>query len=226
MKIGIIVAMGKELKLLLPLIESHSIITLNDIEFHVGKIGRHEVTAMQCGIGKVNAAIGTMTMVENFHPDLVINTGVAGGAGSAAGILDVVVAERIAYHDVWCGPGTEWGDAAGCPRFFESAQAITSLPCLNGNEKIKHGLICSGDIFISKAEEVERIRSLYPDVMAVDMESASIAQVCYLKNVPFFCARVISDTPGGEDNIAQYENFWDDAPKHTFETLKNVISNI
>ena len=225
MKIGIIVAMGKELNLLLPLIEDHSTITLNDIAFHTGCIGRHEITAMQCGIGKVNAAIGTLTLIENFHPDLIINTGVAGGAGSIAGILDVVVAEKIAYHDVWCGPGTQWGDAAGCPRYFQSVPEIVSLPCLN-NDNIKRGLICSGDIFISKAEEVARIKSLYPEVLAVDMESASIAQVCFLKNIPFFCARVISDTPGGEDNIAQYENFWEDAPKHTFETLKMVINNI
>lgn len=226
MKIGIIVAMGKELKLLLPLIESLSTITLNDITFHRGKMGRHDVTAMQCGIGKVNAAIGTLTLIENFHPDLLINTGVAGGAGSAAGILDLVVADSIAYHDVWCGPGTEWGDAAGCPRYFHSVPEISALPCLNNNNKIKHGLICSGDIFISKAEEVARIKSLFPEVLAVDMESASIAQVCYLKNVPFFCARVISDTPGGDDNIAQYENFWDDAPRHTFEALSNILSNI
>ena len=149
MKIGIIVAMGKELKLLLPLIENLSTITLNDITFHRGKMGRHDITAMQCGIGKVNAAIGTLTLIENFHPDLLINTGVAGGAGSAAGILDLVVADSIAYHDVWCGPGTEWGDAAGCPRYFHSVPEISALPCLNNNDKIKHGLICSGDIFIS-----------------------------------------------------------------------------
>ena len=93
-------AMGKELKLLLPLIDNHSTITINDIVFHTGKIHNHEVTAMQCGIGKVNAAIGTLTMIENFHPDLIINTGVAGGAGGGAGILDVVIGERMAYHDV------------------------------------------------------------------------------------------------------------------------------
>ncbi len=226
MKIGIIVAMGKELNLLLPLINNRSAVTINDIMFYTGKIDNHEVTAMQCGIGKVNAAIGALTMIENFHPDMVINTGVAGGAGASAGILDVVVAERIAYHDVWCGPGTEWGDAAGCPRFFEPIPAILTLPCLNNNPKIKHGLICSGDIFVSRSEDVAHIRSIYPDVMAVDMESAAIAHVCHLKNVLFFCLRVISDTPGGEDNIAQYENFWEDAPKHTFETLTQVIASL
>ncbi|MBR5744917.1 MAG: 5'-methylthioadenosine/S-adenosylhomocysteine nucleosidase, partial [Muribaculaceae bacterium] len=118
MKIGIIVAMGKEMRLLRPMIQLPSLVTINDIPFTTGKIGRHEVIVMQCGIGKVNAAIGTLTLIENFHPELVINTGVAGGAGSEAEILDVVVAEQIAYHDVWCGPGTEWGEAARCPKFF------------------------------------------------------------------------------------------------------------
>ncbi len=226
MNIAIIVAMSKELNLLLPLIENRSTITINDVVFHTGKINGHELTVVQCGIGKVNAAIGTLTLIENFHPNLVINTGVAGGAGNVAGILDVVIGDKIAYHDVWCGPGTEWGEASGFPRFFTSTEAVSALDYLNNNPQIKHGLICSGDIFISKAEEVQRIKSLYPEVLAVDMESASIAQVCHLKNVPFFCVRVISDTPGGEDNIAQYENFWEDAPLHTFNVVKNIISNL
>ncbi len=226
MNIAIIVAMNKELNLLLPLIENRSAITINDIVFHTGKINGHELTILQCGIGKVNAAIGTLTLIENFHPNLVINTGVAGGAGNGARILDVVIGDKIAYHDVWCGPGTEWGEASGFPRYFTSAEAISELECLNNNPQIKHGLICSGDTFISKAEEVQRIKSIYPEVLAVDMESASIAQVCHLKNVPFFCVRVISDTPGGEDNIAQYENFWEDAPLHTFNVVKNIISNL
>lgn len=226
MKIGIIVAMGKEMKLMLPMLENHATSTLDGITFHHGMIGDNEIVLMQCGIGKVNAAIGTQSLVERFSPDLVINTGVAGGAGNAAGILDIVVAERIAYHDVWCGPGTEWGEASGCPRFFTSAASVAALPCLHGNPRIRHGLLASGDIFVSKAEEVERIRSLYPDALAIDMESAAIAQVCHLKSVPFFCIRVISDTPGAAENISQYENFWDDAPQQTFSILRQIITSL
>ncbi len=226
MKTGIIVAMGKELDLLLPLMNDRASVTINDFKFHTGKIGNREVIAMQSGIGKVNAAIATLTLIENFHPSLVINTGVAGGTGKGAGILDVVIGRRIAYHDCWCGPGTEWGEAAGCPRFFESVPEIASLGFLNGNEKIKHGLIASGDIFVSRSEDVARIKSLFPDALAVDMESAAIAHVCNMKNVPFFCMRVVSDTPGGEDNIAQYESFWDDAPRETFALLTEILENI
>jgi adenosylhomocysteine nucleosidase len=91
---------------------------------------------------------------------------------------------------------------------------------------VKHGLIASGDIFVSRREDIDRIKALYPDVMAVDMESAAIAHVCHLKSVPFVCIRVVSDTPGAADNIEQYETFWDDAPQHTFETLTQLLNQL
>lgn len=226
MKIGIIVAMQKELDLLLPLLESPSASTINGFTFHCGQIGAAEIIAMKCGIGKVNAALGTMTLIDRFEPQLIINTGVAGGTGGNAGVLDIVVGDRIAYHDVWCGPGTQWGDAAGCPRFFHTAESVNSLPCLHEGDTVKHGLIASGDIFVSDPDVVARIRELYPDVDAVDMESAAIAQTCYLREMPFACIRVISDTPGSDDNIAQYNNFWEDAPRHTFDMLRQIINEL
>lgn len=226
MKIGIIVAMSKELGLLLPLIENRTETTVLGYTIHSGSIGPNQVTAMQSGIGKVNAAIATNLLIDIVTPDLIINTGVAGGTGRV-GILDVVIGERVAYHDVWCGPGTEEGDAAGCPRFFIAPKEILSLPALAPREGVVHGLICSGDRFIASPAEVERIRSIYPDVAAVDMESAAIAHVCYLRNVPFISLRVMSDTPGDNDNnIAQYENFWQDAPAHTFTLLKSILSEL
>ncbi len=226
MKIGVIVAMEKELQLLLPLLEKYDSQTIHGFTFHSGTLGNASITAMKCGIGKVNAALGTATLIDVFAPELIINTGVAGGTGGNAGILDIVVGSRIAYHDVWCGPGTEWGDAAGCPRFFHTSDRVSSLACLHEGDTIKHGLVCSGDIFVSDPAVVEHIRNLYPDVDAVDMESAAIAHVCHLRDVPFACIRVISDTPGADDNIAQYENFWEEAPQHTFDTLRTVIEEL
>lgn len=219
MKIAIIAAMSKELDLLLHLIDSHATVTINDSVYHTGVIAGHEIIAVQSGIGKVNAAVATLTLIENFHPSLVINTGVAGGTGPAH-ILDVVIPDRIAYHDVWCGPGTEWGQAAGAPRFFTCPLDPATVASLGARQ----GLLASGDIFVSRPDEVSRILALYPDAVAVDMESAAIAQVCEIKNVPFVCVRVISDTPGAADNISQYENFWDDAPRHTFATLQALIA--
>ena len=217
MKVGIIVAMSKELKLLLPLIENRSELRVNGFDLHIGRIGNVEVAAMQSGIGKVNAAVGTLTLIDSFHPSLVVNSGVAGGTGGGAGVLDVVIATRVAYHDVWCGPGNQWGTVEGCPPYFE-ATAIE----IDG-DNIKHGLVASGDMFISRTEDVERIRSLYPDAIACDMESGAIAQVCHLKNVPFSVIRVVSDTPDSGDNFSQYVSFWDDAPAKTFDILKQIL---
>jgi adenosylhomocysteine nucleosidase len=223
MKIAIIVAMSKELNLLLPLIDNHVQETINGTLFHTGTLGGHDIVAMQCGIGKVNAAVGALTLIEHFSPDLVVNSGVAGGTGGGAGILDVVIADAVAYHDVWCGPGTVPGQAAECPARFDCslpAEIISSIP------NAKHGLIASGDIFVAHRHDVDRILELYPEAMAVDMESAAIAHVCHLKDVKFVCIRVISDTPGAADNISQYENFWEDAPRHTFEALTALLKQL
>ena len=220
--IGIIVAMGKELALMLEHVEDQRRLDVDGYTIYTGRVGGKEVAVMQCGIGKVNAALGARAMIERFNPSLVINSGVAGGTGSDAGILDIVVASQIAYHDVWCGPGTEWGEAAGCPAFFSCGIDAEAFAAEIG---AKCGLIASGDIFVSRPEDVERILALYPHAKAVDMESAAIAQTCYLKGVPMVSLRVVSDTPGQADNISQYRNFWDDAPRGTFAAVSRLIED-
>ena len=80
MRIGIIVAMGKELQLLQHIISNKKECKCSGLQIYSGEIGNHEVYAMQCGIGKINAAIGTWLLTDNYAPDLIITTGVAGGA--------------------------------------------------------------------------------------------------------------------------------------------------
>lgn len=212
--------MTKELDLLLPHIENRSEVTVNNTVFHIGALAGHEVIALKSGIGKVNAAVATLTLIDTFHPALVINTGVAGGTGLGAGVLDVVVADRVAYHDVWCGPGNAQGVVEGFPPFFTTA----AVPL--GDSIVTGGLIASGDTFVSRPDDVERITALYPEAVAVDMESGAIAQVCYMKGVPVSVIRVVSDTPGSGDNFAQYVDFWDDAPRSTFAILSTILERL
>ena len=225
MKIGIIVAMHKELELLLPLLQNSEESRMGGCEFHRGKVGRHDVIAMQCGIGKVNAAIGTLTLVNSFLPDFVINSGVAGGADQSISVMDVVAGARVAYHDVWCGPESELGQVQGLPLYFEGAKRLLDLvPNREGNHK---GLICSGDQFIDTLDAVSRIKGNFPEALAVDMESGAIAQVCHLNKVPFLALRVISDSPGAShDNTRQYLDFWNDAPQETFNLVKDIITGL
>lgn len=225
MKIGILVAMQKELKLLLPLVEDRKEIGIHGRIVTEGKIGSHQVALMQCGIGKVNAGVATSDLIDAFRPDLIINSGVAGGASADMHPLDVVMATGVAYHDVWCGPETAYGAAAGlAPVLLPDQSLIGLLRGLTRNPKVKYGLICSGDKFISKAEEVAEIRAAFPDCIAVDMESGAISQVATMRGVPFNVLRVISDTPGEADNIAQYEHFWEDAPRESFSLLRSLLS--
>ena len=225
MKIGIIVAMHKELELLLPLLQNSEESRMGGCEFHRGKVGRHDVIAMQCGIGKVNAAMGTLTLVNSFLPDFVINSGVAGGADSTVNVMDVVAGARVSYHDVRCGPESELGQVQGLPLYFEGAQRLLNL--VPDREGIHKGLICSGDQFIDTLDAVTRIKGNFPDALAVDMESGAIAQVCYLNKVPFLALRVISDSPGAShDNTRQYLDFWTDAPQETFNIVKDIITRL
>ena len=225
MKIGIIVAMRKELDLLLPLLQDSEESRMSGFEFHCGKMGRHDVMVMQCGIGKVNAAMGALMLVNHFAPNFVINSGVAGGADKSVNVMDVVAGEKVSYHDVWCGPESELGRVQGLPLYFEGSTKLLEL--LPESEDIHRGLICSGDQFIDTMDEVNRIKGNFPEALAVDMESGAIAQVCYQCSVPFLALRVISDSPGAShDNTRQYLDFWTDAPCETFKLVKDIITKL
>ena len=137
MKIGIIVAMQKEQALILPLLSDATTVSSGSITYHRGFIGENEVAVMQCGIGKVNAAVGAVSLIDAFAPDLVINTGVAAGAGDEVAVMDMVIADRLVHHDFWC-IGEEWGHVPGSPRFFPA-----KLPAIKETDGVKVGLIAS-----------------------------------------------------------------------------------
>lgn len=225
MKIAILAAMDKEMTLIKSLLKDIEEKEIDNISIWHGNIADHDIYLSKCGIGKVNSALNTFRVIEKVSPDLVINTGVAGGAGLPVG--SVLIADRVAYDDVWCGPSTVYGQADGCPLFFTPSSDIINLASkFFSSDDYKFGLICSGDKFISSAQEIAFIRSHFPDVAAVDMESASIAQTCWLTKTPFNIIRVVSDTPGEGENLAQYESFWKDAPVKTFSAVQKIIENL
>ena len=100
MKILILAAMNKELQLLSSLFDDKATEIIEGISLVCGKVGQHDVFLAQCGIGNVNAAVNAYKIVSTVHPDMVVNSGVAGGAGIPVG--SVLVADRVAYYNVWC----------------------------------------------------------------------------------------------------------------------------
>lgn len=225
MHIAILVAMDKELRLLLSVMPDKKEIKVGPSTYYLGEIGGHKVLVGKCGIGKVNAALNTLRIINEINPDLVINTGVAGGASPSMKIGNVLVADKIAYHDVWCGPGTEYGQADGYPLYLQPWDKGVEMT-MSLNPGFRRGLICSGDKFIHTAEEVDDIRGHFPEALAVDMESAAIAHACEQNGVKYLIIRVMSDTPGSGDNITQYKDFWEKAPEKTLECVTQLIKQL
>ena len=83
--------------------------------------------------------------------------------------------------------------------------------------------MCSGDFFVEKAEKLQAIKADFPEALAVDMESASIAQTCYLYGVPLLVLRQISDVPGAENHAEQYATFWENAPKNSINVMHDIL---
>lgn len=215
MRIGVIIAMDIEYQMMLGVLGGKP----------EGVIAGNEVILWQCGIGKVNAAIGTMELIQKYHPDCIINTGLAGGIDASLHVQDVVAGSQVAYHDVWCGEGNEIGQVQGLParfdgneRLLEFAQSIKEK--IESCSQLHIGLICSGDQFITNKEELAKIKHNYPDGLACEMESAAIAHTCYLKEIPFLCLRIISDTPGNTEN---HQLQWLDFLKSMSNTMFSFV---
>lgn len=197
-----------------------------------GRLGNNEIVLWQCGIGKVNAAVGTMRLVAQHHPDAIISTGLAGGIDVKMQVMDVLAASQSVYHDVDCGVGLgcQLGQVQGLPARFDADKRLLAhaeeLP-LEGDERLMTGLICTGDQFITDRQRLDVIKGNFPDGLACDMESAAIAQTCHLLGVPFLSLRVISDTPGRTDNHQQqWEDFLASMCDRSFHFVKRYLETM
>ena len=224
MKTGIIVAMQSEFDLVKNILQNPKQSKYNHIIFVEGNIDDKPVVLMKSGIGKVNAACACVEIIKNFAPDVVINTGLAGGIDKSLSVMDIVVADKTTYHDVWCGDGCQIGQIQDLPAFFEGSKRLVNIAQnIKTDVKIHTGLIASGDVFVSDVEKLREIKAKFPSALAVDMESTAIAQVCHLYNVPVLAIRIISDTPGIENHYDQYLDFWNKAPEKSLEVIKTLV---
>lgn len=199
----------------------------NHLSFVIGEIGTNQVIMQQCGIGKVNSAIGAVEMINQYHPDLIISTGVAGGADPQMNPLDVVVGTHYYYHDVYCGSEVEYGQFVGMPPYFTSPREIIDKALhLDTQSTIYSGSIVSGDWFVDSKEKMQAIINHFPQAKAVDMESCSIAHTCYVYGVPFVSFRIISDVPLKDEKASQYFDFWDRMANGSFQVTKQLLENL
>lgn len=232
MRIGLIVAMDKEFAQLRALLADERTENRAGRLFAIGTIGSNEVVMMQCGIGKVNSAIGAVEMIDGFRPDLVISSGVAGGADVSLEVTEVVVSTECVYHDAYCGSECEFGQILGMPaRFASPNDYVSKALALNEIEgadlpRVHSGLIVSGEWFVDSKDKMREILAHFPEAKAVDMESCSIAQTCHVYGVPFVSFRIISDVPLKDEKARQYYDFWATMANGSFNVTKAFLQSI
>lgn len=232
MKIGIVVAMDKEFTQLKAILSQTAKEHFDHKDFVTGRLGDKEIILQQCGIGKVNAAVGTVEMIHHYHPDLIVSSGCAGGADTTLEVTDVVVASACTYHDAYCGDEVAFGQIIGMPAYFtapaelvEKALSLNDLPDCR-ELHIRSGLTISGEWFVNSHEKMQQILNRFPDATAVDMESCAIAQVCHIYRTPFVSFRIISDIPLKDSKASQYFDFWERVANGSFEVTKHFIDII
>lgn len=203
--VGIIAAMTVEAEGICSSMTETSEKEVSGIKFVVGRLHGINAVVAVCGVGKVFAAICAETMILEFSPDLIINTGVAGTLTDKLSIGDIAIADKLVQHDMDTSPlGDPVGMISGINLVYLPTSEKYSALLLEATKKLGTknclvGTIASGDKFISDTDEKKRIVSLF-DACACEMEGAAIAQVCYVNNTPCCVMRAISD--GSDENAS------------------------
>jgi adenosylhomocysteine nucleosidase len=234
--LGIIGAMEEELSLLKAVMENPETSVTGGFEFHAGRMEGKDVVLLRCGIGKVNAAVGCAILINRFNPQMVINTGSAGGIDPALKFGDAILATGLLYHDVDLtafkySPGQIPGQAPVFPipdslvsRAERAVDELKGEGVLPGDFNYVRGLIASGDVFMHEPDKIARVRRIFPEVRAVEMESAAIAHTCSLFQTPGLIIRALSDIAGAESPMTSVE-FLPVAAKHSSEIVRRIIRN-
>ncbi|MCQ2500606.1 MAG: 5'-methylthioadenosine/adenosylhomocysteine nucleosidase [Lachnospiraceae bacterium] len=226
-RIGIIAAMEEEIRILKMHMADSQIRSIAGTEYCFGKIGDYEVVLMQCGIGKVSAALGTQAMILEYQPDCIINTGCAGALAAGLKIGGMVVATQTVEWDIDML-------AIGFPRGFvttmngvlmQADPAVSEwiAAAIPFDVQVSRGLVVSGDQFVSTPEQREIILGSFPDARCAEMEGGAIGHVCAQNAIPFAVVRCMSDTADGDSDV-NFALFVKEAGEKSAEILLSLLS--
>ncbi len=229
MKIGIIGAMEEEVTLLRDKIVNRQTLSVGGCEIYTGQLHGTDVALLRSGIGKVSAAMGATLLLEHAKPDVIINTGSAGGLAPTLKVGDIVVSDEARYHDADITAfGYEYGQMAGCPAAFKADEALVAAAeeCIRElNLNAVRGLIVSGDAFINGSVALAKIRHNFPQAIAVEMEATAIAHVCHNFSTPFVVVRAISDVADQQSHLS-FDEFLVVAAKQSTLMVETLVQKL
>ncbi|MCD3218403.1 5'-methylthioadenosine/adenosylhomocysteine nucleosidase [Mammaliicoccus sciuri] len=227
--IGIIGAMEEEVEILKSSIENRETIQIAHVIFYKGNIEDKQVVLAQSGIGKVNAAITATLLINEFKPDLIINTGSAGSVDSELSIGDIIISNKVYYHDVNATAfGYKLGQVPSMPEFYETDSKLIDLAKSSIEQLDLNGIVgevATGDSFIGSIDQRKVIKSNFPTASVVEMEAGAIAQTCYQYNVPIIVTRAVSDLADKESDVT-FEEFLKVACVNSSKIVKLLLNRV
>ena len=226
--IGIIFAMKEELDEFLKLVNNIEEKKIFDLTFYLCNLEDKKLVLVESGVGKVNAARTTQVLIDKMNVDFVFNIGVAGSVSNYVNVLDIVIGTKQVQHDFDITAfNHEKGYIPNVGVYISSDNKLLDIARnIKTEANVHEGVIASGDIFVTEPEMSRKIFNKF-NALAVEMEGASIAQVCYLCNIPYLVIRSISDSPNANDNNKlTYEEFLEKSSKLVSNYLKDIILNI
>ena len=230
-KIGIIGAMEVEVASLKSAMKVSRMLKKAQMEFLEGELEGCQAVIVRSGIGKVNAAVCTQILVDEFGVDGVINTGIAGSLKAEINIGDIVLSTDVLHHDMDAtGFGYPLGQIPQMDAFsFQADEQMRRLAkevCEEVNPEIRvfEGRVVSGDQFISSREVKDKIKENF-DGCCTEMEGAAIAQTAYLNQIPFVIIRAISDK-ADDSATMDYPTFEKQAVEHSVRLTRGFLKRI
>ncbi|MDE5772712.1 MAG: 5'-methylthioadenosine/adenosylhomocysteine nucleosidase [Ruminococcus sp.] len=178
---------------------------VSGFEFFVNEYKGKTIVNACCGIAKVNAALCTQVMIDNFSPDCVINTGIAGGMNTDVKVCDIVISTEVLPHDLDPHFLNDYPPYCAVFRADENLIESAEKVCAEFSVKSFRGRIVSGEAFISSNEVKADIQKRFSP-HAVDMESAAVGHCCYLNEKPYVSVRCISDN-ADDDGAMSFDEF-------------------
>lgn len=229
--IGIIGAMDEEVGAIKEEMTDLEIGRKAGMDFYKGRLRGKDAVVVRSGIGKVNAALCTQILADDYHVDCVINTGIAGSLNAQIDIGDIVLSSDALQHDMDAtGFGYEVGVIPRMPvSVFQADERLIRLAkesCEKVNPEIRTfvGRVVSGDQFISEHGKKTWLEEQFHG-FCTEMEGAAIAQAAYLNGIPFLIVRAISDKADDSANM-DYSTFEKQAIRHSVNLMLELCNRL
>ena len=165
------------------------------LRFYEGTFHGVDVVTLFSGVCKVNAALATQILIDSYQAGAVLNVGTAGALAPGLSVFDTVIATEAGYHDVSPEILTEFHPWLPAPVFPSDARllALARQAAARGEHPVVFGRMVTGETFLADEGRREAIRAAWHP-LSVDMETAAVAHVCYVNQVPFLAVRTLTDT--------------------------------